>query len=164
MVITSVPTDSFTSGLECSLGMFLVPKLLVVPIAIAFVAQTSCIAHPIGVFTSGSSGIPAVKTIALFTHSFGVMGKVRVSAVDNFFEFSWLLLPLLDDGSRVWCRSLLDGWNLGLFLCSRWRILPSDFLLLLAIFLVFLYENLGGFDIDFGGFHHSFIVSLLHAA
>ena len=41
-------------------GHFLVSKLLVVLVAVAFVAQALGIAHPIGVLTSSGSGFSAV--------------------------------------------------------------------------------------------------------
>ena len=72
----------------------LVPKLLVIPITVALVAETPRIAHPIRMLTLCGSCFSATETVALFTHAFRVMGEVSVAAICNDFEVSSLSLEL----------------------------------------------------------------------
>ena len=72
----------------------LVSKLLVIPIAVALVAETPRIAHPIRMLTLCGSCFSATETVALFTHAFRVMGEVGVAAICNDFEVSSLSLEL----------------------------------------------------------------------
>ena len=83
----------------------LVSKLLVIPIAVALVAETPCIAHPIRMLTLCGSCFSATETVALFTHAFREMGFISMAATCDLFEDSSLsfklILLILHDNSLL---------------------------------------------------------------